>query len=163
MRRGTAMEDLARRVFLKLTGHKSILDTEEVEQAFSKPHALFNHIGGNPDEVVDVAKMRVIADFKVRNNLDEEKGVSVVNGAQLHWYGMIHESNLKKRPDGYCLAELDIPADMMDDLMKNPPTTDEGWDRIANDVAAINRPGFGMKTQYFKHNEMLADNLVRLT
>jgi len=165
MRRGTAMEDLARRVFLKLTGHKSILDSDEIKEAFSKPHAIFPHMGGNTDEVVDASGYRVVTDFKVRNKLDEEKGVSVVNGAQLHWYGLIHEANTpaKKRPDGYCLAELDIPADMIDDLMANPPTTDEGWDRIAEDIAAINRPGFGMKTQYFKHNEMLANNLVRLT
>lgn|GEM_PF-3798983 len=165
MRRGTAMEDLARRVFLKLSGHKSILESEEIVEAFSKPHASYPHIGGNTDEVVDAAGYRVITDFKVRNNLDEEKGVSVVNGAQLHWYGLIHEANTtpNRRPDGYCLAELDIPANMIDDLMKNPPTTERGWDKIANDIAAINRPGFGMKTQYFKHNEVLANSLVRLS
>ena len=162
MRRGTAMEPLARLVYLTLTGHKSVLDTPEIEEAFSKPHGEHPHIGGNPDDVVNAGKLRVITDFKVRNSLDEEKGVSLINGAQLHWYGLLHGANLGVRADGYGLAELDIPSEMIDDLMRNPPK-DGDWSGLAEEIARINRPGFGMKVRYFPHNEKLSDNLVRLT
>lgn len=160
MKRGTALEPLAQAVYLKLTGHQSIIDSEEVRNIFSKPHKDHPHIGGNPDEVATANGLRIITDFKVRNQLDENKGVSLINGAQLHWYGLIHAANGGKPVDGYGLAELDIPSEMMDDLMKNPPAD---WSDLANQIAGINRPGFGMKVRYFPHNENLAKNLVRLT
>lgn len=163
MRRGTAMEPLAQRVYLKLTGHQSIVDSAEIQEAFSRPHASHSHIGGNPDEVVNAGKLRIITDFKVRNSLDEEKGISLVNGAQLHWYGLLHKANLGVAADGYSLAELDIPSEMIDDLMKNPPKSDDEWDAIAENIARMNRPGFGMSVRYFQHNDMLANNLVRLS
>lgn len=163
MRRGTAMEPLAHLVYLKKTGHKSIVDTPEIQHAFSRPHANHPHIGGNPDEVANAGKLRIITDFKVRNSLDEDKGISLINGSQLHWYGLLHKANLGVAADGYALAELDIPAEMIDDLMRNPPKSDEEWAAIAENIAKVDRPGFGMKVRYFQHNDMLANNLIRLT
>lgn len=160
MRRGTAMEYLARMVYLNITGHNSILNTPEIQNGFSKPHPDFPHIVGNPDEVVQTKGLRVITDFKVRSNLDMEAGVSLINGAQLHWYGILHEGAFGKLPDGYGLAELDIPNDMIDDLMANPP---KDWSAIAREIAAINRPGFGMKISHFKHNPKMATFLKTLT
>lgn len=160
MRRGTAMEDLAQLVYLKITGHNSILNTPEIQNGFSKPHPDFPHIVGNPDEVVQTNGLRVITDFKVRSNLDMEAGVSLINGAQLHWYGTLHEGVLGKLPDGYGLAELDIPNEMIDDLMANPP---KDWSAVAREIAAINRPGFGMKISHFKHNPKMATFLKTLT
>lgn len=161
MRRGTAMEDLANQVYLKLTGHTSVLNTPMIQDAFSKPHKDFVHIGGNPDEVVDAGKSRLITDFKVRSNLDEESGISIVNGSQLHWYGLLHQGNLNNSlPDAYALAELDIPNQMIDDLMRNPP---DDWRSLAEEIASINRPGFGMRISYTKHNPRLAKHLVELT
>lgn len=162
MRRGTAMEDLANLVYLKKTGHKSVLKSPEIQEAFNKPHREHPHVGGNPDEVVDAAGRRIITDFKVRNSLDAESGIPFVNGCQLHWYGMIHEGNLGSRPDVYGLAELDIPAGMIDDLMANPPSQEE-LEAIAEHIASVDRPGFGMLIRFFPHNEMLANNLTRLT
>ncbi|WP_175618672.1 YqaJ viral recombinase family protein [Marinobacter lutaoensis] len=160
MKRGTALEPLARAVYLQMTGHRSILDAPDVQAAFSKPHKEYAHIGGNPDEVAVANGLRVITDFKVRNRLDENQGLSVINGAQLHWYGLIHLANTGTAVDGYCLAELDLPPEMMDDLMKNPP---KDWTALAKDIARINRPGFGMRTRYFKHNQGLGNNLINLT
>lgn len=160
MRLGTYLEDLAEAVYLKLSGHESVMGTKEVQDIFSKPHPDYPFLIGNPDICVNANGLRVITDFKVRNNLDENKGVSLINGAQVHWYGMLYSANGSKPVDGYGLAELDLPSEMMADLMKNPP---DDWEALASEIAAINRPGFGMKIRYFPHNENLANNLVRLT
>lgn len=160
MRRGTAMEILAEKVYLRLSGHSSVLEQEDVAAAFKRPHKQHSYIIGNPDAVVDTQdRKRIITDFKVRSNLDTNDEIKLVNAAQTHWYGAIHEANLGRRPDGYALAELDIPTGMIDELMqeKNPD-----FDALADQIAAVNRPGFGMQIRLFRHNDNLSRNMIRL-
>lgn len=160
MRRGTAMELLAQKVYHRLSGNKSILDSPDIEAAFSKPHEKYPFVVGNPDDVVLTPHhKRLIVDFKVRGNLDPEKPVKLVNAAQVHWYGVLHEGNLGALPDGYQIAELDIPTAMIDQIMNEK---DPDLDALADHIAAINRPGFGMQIRTFKHNEKLATHMLRL-
>lgn len=160
MRRGTAMEALAEKVYHRLSGNKSILDTPEIQAAFSKPHTNFPFVVGNPDDVVQTPQnKRLIVDFKVRGNLDPEKPVKLVNAAQVHWYGVLHEGNLGFLPDGYQVAELDIPTPLIDQIMLEK---DPDLDSLADHIAAINRPGFGMQIRTFKHNDTLANHMLRL-
>lgn len=160
MRRGTAMEALAQKVYHRLTGYKSILETDEIRDAFSKPHPEHAFIVGNPDDVVLTDRnLLLITDFKVRGNLDTEAPVKLVNAAQVHWYGKLLEGNTGKLPDGYQVAELDIPIPMIDRLMEE---SDPDLDALADQIAAVNRPGFGMQIRTFKHNADLSAQMVRL-
>lgn len=160
MARGTAMEPLAERVYWAATGDKSILHKPEIANKFAQGHPQHQWLKGNPDDVANNQQFgRVITDFKVRSNLNPEEGYKLINICQLHWYGLIHEGRFGELPGAYGLAELDIPVELIDSLMEeeNPD-----FDTLANTIASVNRPGFGIQTRYFKHNTDLAKNMVRL-
>lgn len=159
MLRGTAMEPLAQPVYHKLSNHKSLLETPEIKEAFSKPHPDYPFIIGNPDEVAQAGNKVLVTDFKVRSNLDSEDAIKLINAAQVHWYGLLYEGYFKKLPDYYALAELDIPSKLIDDLMaqENP-----NFQALADNIAAVNGPGFGMQIRTFRHNPAIANNLVKL-
>lgn len=160
MARGTAMEPLAEHTYLNITKHKSILADPLIKAAFASGHPTHPWLVGNPDDVVDAQKFgRLITDFKVRSNLDREADMQLVNACQLHWYGLIHEGRLNKLPDGYALAELDIPTDLIDTLM-NEESPD--LETLAKTIASVNKPGFGMQIRYIKHNPALAGHMTRL-
>lgn len=160
MARGTGMEPLAEKTYRTITGHKSILDRPDIQEGFAQGHPLHSWLVGNPDEVVDAKKLgRVITDFKVRSNLDREEDINLVNACQVHWYGIIHEGRFGKLPDGYGLAELDIPSQMIDSLLEEDSPD---FDALANTIASVDKPGFGMQIRYFKHNPALASHMTRL-
>ncbi|KXS55567.1 MAG: hypothetical protein AWU57_16 [Marinobacter sp. T13-3] len=160
MARGTAMEPLAQKVYWKTSGDTSVLDDPDVAKAFEEGHPEHEWLVGNPDEVAECRRVgRVITDFKVRNNLDPEDGAKLVNVCQLHWYGVLYEGHFKEPPAGYKLGELDIPTQMIDSLMAedNPD-----FDALAETIASVNRPGFGIQTRFMPHNPNLAAHMVRL-
>lgn len=160
MIRGTAMEPLAERTYWAISKHESILGQPSVAEAFRKGHPEYSWLVGNPDDVVITPKQqRLITDFKVRSNLDREENIKLINACQLHWYGLIHEGRFGALPDGYGLAELDIPNELIDALRKedNPD-----FDTMAKTIASVNKPGFGMQIRTFKHNPALADHMTRL-
>ncbi|EAZ98370.1 YqaJ viral recombinase family protein [Marinobacter sp. ELB17] len=160
MERGTDMEPLAEKTYWAITKHKSVLADPEIANAFAKGHPTYPWLVGNPDDVVDAPSLgRLITDFKVRSNLDSEEGMKLINACQLHWYGLIHEGQFGKLPDGYGLAELDIPTPLIDSLRgeDNPD-----FQAMAETIASVNKPGFGMQIRYFKHNPALANHMTRL-
>src|SRR5690606_34170383 len=90
-------------------------------------------------------------------SLDED--IKLVNLCQLHWYGLIYEGQFKTLPNGYALAELDIPNDLIDALMKEEQPD---FETLAKTIASVNKPGFGMQIRFYKHNPALANHMVRL-
>lgn len=160
MIRGTAMEPLAQKTYWAISKHQTILDQPSVAQAFQQGHPDHNWLVGNPDDVVVTPNQkRLITDFKVRSNLDSSEDIKLVNACQLHWYGLIHEGRFGAIPDGYALAELDIPNELIDAL-RSEDTPD--FDAMAQTIASVNKPGFGMQIRMFKHNPALADHMTRL-
>lgn len=160
MARGTAMEPLAQRTYWAISKHKSILDQPDIQSAFQSAHPKHRWLVGNPDEVVNAGRMgRLITDFKVRSNLNHEDDMKLINACQLHWYGLKYEGHFNKLPDGYGLAELDIPSELIDSLRAEDQPDFEG---LAQTIASVNRPGFGMQIRYFKHNPALAEHMCRL-
>jgi hypothetical protein len=160
MARGTAMEPLADRTYHAISKHESILGSPEIAKAFRAGHPKYPWLIGNPDDVVNAEKIgHIVTDFKVRSNLGADDPMKLVNACQLHWYGLIYEGSFGELPKAYCLAELDIPGELMDAL-RSEESPD--FDSLAKTIASVNKPGFGMQIRHFKHNPALAGHMIRL-
>lgn len=162
MLKGIKLEDLAQLVHLKLMGGVSELSNHEA--LFNKPHPQHLFLVGNPDDVQSINGQRVIPDFKVRNDLDWSEEPELNYICQTHLYGEILRAN-NAPVDFYHIAELDIPEKLAFHAMRQASRL-EGADRhtffddLAEKIASINIPGFGMRITEIKPNPELVQAMI---
>lgn len=138
MRRGNALEDLARQAYLKSSS--GVVDhqaTAALRAAKSIPG--YEFMVGNPDEIVLVNGKRYVVDYKVPNTFSD--AVEFDYEVQLHHYATLAKL-AGVRIDGLVLAKLDIPPQMSEYLTKNingfePHQVAQLVDSIVN----VNLPG----------------------
>lgn len=173
IRRGRDLELLAQKVYERLTGRTSVKDQEPYASAFSEAHPQASFAVGNPDDVNETPEKRIIIpDYKVRSTLDWNAPVDLNYIAQCHWYGDIYSASARHSGQTaeishYCLAELDVPNNLLDGLLeklRNPEIDDEQRmamvDRLASQITEWNMRGFGMRITAFDHNQQLVDDMM---
>ena len=138
MRRGTALEDLARQVYLKK--HGAVIDhTAMAALACARKRAGYEFMVGNPDDIVIRNGRRYVTDYKVPNTFSEN--IDFDYDVQLHHYATL--ANIAGiRIDGLELVKLDIPSEMAEHLTQNIASfSQERVSDIAASIAAMDTPG----------------------
>jgi len=118
MKRGTVLEDLARRAFLyRYMAQQDLSALQAV--AGSKGRPGYEWLVGNPDDFVLINGKRFLTDYKVPSSFDEE--IAFDYRVQLHHYGL-QAQMAQVKIDGMILAKLDIAAELAASLVS--PTSD---------------------------------------
>jgi DNA-binding Lrp family transcriptional regulator len=112
MRRGNALEDLDRQVYLKRYG--AVVDHDAMRaMAHAQKRLGYEFMVGNPDDIVIKDGKRFVVDYKVPSAFSED--VEFDYEIQLHHYATL--ANIAGiRIDGLELAKLDLPPQMSDYL-----------------------------------------------
>jgi len=138
MRRGNALEDLARQVYLKK--HGAVIDHAAMAaMASARKRAGYEFMVGNPDDIVIKNGRRYIPDYKVPSTFSDE--IDFDYEVQLHHYATL--ANIAGiRIDGLELAKLDIPSEMAEHLTQNVSSfSPQRISDIAASIAAMDTPG----------------------
>lgn len=115
MRRGNALEDLARKVFLKKSfGSVDLAAMNALSIANKLPG--YEFMVGNPDDIVIINGKRFVVDYKVPNTFSDT--IEFDYEVQLHHYATLAKI-AGVRIDGLILAKLDIPPQLAEHLTKN--------------------------------------------
>lgn len=138
MKRGTALEDLARRAFLyRYKAQQDLSALRAVAGSEGRPG--YEWLVGNPDDFVLINGKRFLADYKVPSSFDEE--IAFDYRVQLHHYGLQAQmANVKI--DGMILAKLDIAPELAASLVARIPSMSEyALDDLAQSIARVDMPG----------------------
>lgn len=138
MRRGNALEDLARRVFLKSSS--AVIDhaaTKALRTARKVPG--YEFMVGNQDDIVLINGKRFVVDYKVPNTFSES--IEQDYEIQVHHYAT--QAKLAGvRVDGLILAKLDIPPQMADFLTREiGGFSSVKVDQLVDSIVNVNLPG----------------------
>lgn len=115
MRRGNALEDLARQVFLKKSFGSVDLAAMNAMATASRLKG-YEFMVGNPDDIVIINGKRYVVDYKVPNTFSD--AIEFDYEVQVHHYATLAKF-AGVRIDGLILAKLDIPPQMAEYLTKN--------------------------------------------
>jgi len=138
MKRGTVLEDLARRAFLyRYMAQQDLSALQAV--AGSKGRPGYEWLVGNPDDFVVINGKRFLTDYKVPSSFDEE--IAFDYRVQLHHYGL-QAQMAQVKIDGMILAKLDIAAELAASLVSRLPNMNEqAIDDLAQSIARVDMPG----------------------
>lgn len=157
MKRGTALEDLARQAFL--IRYKATQDAAALDATVNgKCREGFEWLVGNPDDLVTIGNRRFLVDYKVPSQFDDE--VSFDYSAQLHHYALKAQM-AGVRIDGMILAKLDLPSEMALHLTKTIGTLSASQVRdIATSVAKTDMPGLRIAGLVVERDRQMSVNIL---
>lgn len=115
MRRGNALEDLARQVFLKKSFGSIDLAAMNALATASRIKG-YEFMVGNPDDIVIINGKRYVVDYKVPNTFSE--AIEFDYEVQVHHYATLAKF-AGVRIDGLILAKLDMPPQLSEYLTQN--------------------------------------------
>jgi len=133
MRRGNALEDLARQVFLKKSFGVIDLPAMNALATASRLKG-YEFMVGNPDDIVIIDGKRYVVDYKVPNTFSD--AIEFDYEVQVHHYATLAKF-AGVRIDGLILAKLDMPPQLSEYLTKNLATMEPH--RVAELVESIVR------------------------
>lgn len=141
MRRGTTLEELARRAFRYK--YSAIAD-EPALAAMAKPHSRseYQWLRGCPDDLVMIKGKRYLPDYKVPENFDYE--VPFDYEAQLHLYELGARLRGIKCDGGLLLVKLDLAPQIARSIqtkLESGAMSDDDLDGFARTIAATNVEG----------------------
>ncbi|WP_326430264.1 YqaJ viral recombinase family protein (plasmid) [Stutzerimonas frequens] len=138
MKRGTVLEDLARRAFLyRYNAEQDLAALQAVGDVKVKPG--YEWLVGNPDDFVMINGKRFLADYKVPSSFDDS--IDFDYRVQLHHYGLLGQMAGVKI-DGMILAKLDLAPELAASLVSRIPTMSErAVDEMALSIARADMPG----------------------
>ena len=138
MRRGNALEDLARQVFLKKSfGSVDLAAMHALSIAAKMPG--YEFMVGNPDDIVIVDGKRFVVDYKVPNTFSDS--VELDYEVQLHHYATLAKF-AGVRIDGLILAKLDIPPQLAEHLTKNITNIEpQRLEELVESISRVDLPG----------------------
>jgi hypothetical protein len=115
MRRGNALEDLARQVFLKKSFGSIDLAAMNALATANRLKG-YEFMVGNPDDIVIIDGKRYVVDYKVPNTFSD--AIEFDYEVQVHHYATLAKF-AGVRIDGLILAKLDMPPQLSEYLTKN--------------------------------------------
>lgn len=138
MRRGNALEDLARQVFLKKSfGSVDLAAMNALSVAKKLPG--YEFMVGNPDDIVILNGKRFVVDYKVPNTFSDT--IELDYEVQLHHYATLAKF-AGIRIDGLILAKLDIPPQLAEHLTKNVAQIEpQRFAELVDSISRVDLPG----------------------
>lgn len=138
MRRGNALEDLARQVFLKKSFGSIDLAAMNALATANRLKG-YEFMVGNPDDIVIINGRRYVVDYKVPNTFSE--AIEFDYEVQVHHYATLAKF-AGIRIDGLILAKLDMPPQLSEYLTNNLASMEpQRVAELVDSIVRVDLPG----------------------
>ena len=138
MRRGNALEDLARQVFLKKSFGSIDLPAMNALATANRLKG-YEFMVGNPDDIVMINGKRFVVDYKVPNTFSD--AIEFDYEVQVHHYATLAKF-AGVRIDGLILAKLDMPPQLSEYLTKNLANMEpQRVSELVESIVRVDLPG----------------------